>query len=261
MNSWTLLFSMALAGCGLTTNRPGKGDETGDSATDDTAPPAPRYPDGDRILLFHGHGGASGASSGFGRVTSIDAHWKETYGWNTDWRTSLGDDLSAFRLVGFMAPGLEGGDPFTDEELALLRGALEAGTRLLVMNEVGSCGSPVIDALLEGLGVGLRFTGEGRSEYSVVTPDWVGGAQFTEGVNQLVFSDPCYVDAGAGGSPAVQVDGDLLVAWERPGNGGDVVVVGDFEFLDDSGMLAQQENQRFADLLVEVEPGYGASGD
>jgi len=223
-------------------------------APEDTAPQGPIYPSGDRILMYYGNGGANAASSGWGSLVQIDEHWKEKYGWNTDWRDSLGDDLSAFRMIGFMAPGIHGGSDFTEDQIALLDGVRRAGTRLVVFNEVDNCDSRVIDSLLEGLGAAPRFTGEGTAEYQVVAPSYIGPDQITEGVSDLRLSDPCYIEPN--GAPYIIHDeGNHILVKDPHAFGGEVVLMGDFEFLDDSGNIKLSDNLVLADRLVEVEPG------
>jgi hypothetical protein len=214
------------------------------------------YPSGDRILLYYGHGGDSGRSSGLGKVEEIDTHWKETYGWNTDWRDNFDGDLSAFRLIGIMGAGLEQEVVFEAETIALLQEALDRGTRLLVMTETDNCAATTLNPLLEALGVPMRFTGDGEQIYKVILPEYIGTHQSTDGVRGLWLSDPCYVSAN-GAQNVIEHEGDVLMAADRPGNGGDILVIGDYEFLDDSGNLEREDNTVFVDQLVEVDPDFG----
>ena len=253
-----LALALALAswGCGAATGDTsgGNGGSQGDTGTfgQDTSPPEITYPRGDRILIHTGHGGEEGNDNGWGQFEGIDEFWKETYGWNTDWRDSLGDDLSSYRMVAFASPGAVEESPFSDDELELLRSAMDDGTRMLVMVEVGHCATETVNQLLEGLGVSMRFQGDAAQEYQVMEATGIATHQLTQGVETLAFSDPCYVEPGDG-QAVVQFETSAMVATERPGNGGDVVAVGDFEFLDDSGshygdylVLAQR--------LAEVDP-------
>ncbi|MFH1468806.1 MAG: hypothetical protein ABIO70_30740 [Pseudomonadota bacterium] len=226
---------------------------------EDTAPEGPVYPTGDRILLYTGHGGATpSGSGGFGSFDDIDAHWKDLYGWNTDVRDSLGDDLSSYRLVGLMAPGLNGGGTFSVEEIDLLEHARRRGTRIAIFNEVDNCDTNVIGNLLENWGILPRFSGEGVDEFSMVAASFIGQEQMTEGVDEMRFSDPCFVEAN--GAPyVVSWEGNHIVAKDQPlGWGGEVVLIGDLEILDDTENYNLADNLVFDENLVKVEPGYQA---
>lgn len=227
------------------------------SPPEDTAPEGPVYPTGDRIMLYTGNGGLDGASSsGFGQYDDIDAHWKDKYGWNTDVRSSLGDDLSDYRMVGLMAPGIYGGSNFDVEQIDLLEGARRHGTRIVVFNEVTNCGANIIENLLDNWGIRPRFTGEGMDEFQMADANFIASDQMTEGVSELRFSDPCFINDNQ--APYIaHHEGDHMVVKDLPlGWGGEVVLVGDLEFLDDTANYDLGDNLLFADRLVEVEPGY-----
>ncbi len=229
------------------------------SPPEDTAPEGPVYPTGDRIMLYTGNGGLEGAaSSGFGQYDDIDAHWKEKFGWNTDVRSSLGDDLSDYRMVGLMAPGIYSGSNFDVEQIELLEGARRHGTRIVIFNEVTNCDTNIIENLLENWGIRPRFNGEGADEFQMLDTDFLANDQMTDGVSELRFSDPCFIDTN--GAPyIVHNQGDHIVVKDQPlGWGGEVVLIGDLEFLDDTANYDLGDNLLFADRLVEVEPGYTA---
>ena len=229
--------------------------ETGDSGS---AEPETVYSDGDRILLYYGNGGDSGRSDGVGKVEDIDAHWKSTYGWNTDWRDNLEGDLTAFRMIGIMGAGYEEAIPFASETVALLQAALDRGTRLLIVTETENCAATTINPLLEALGAPMRFNGDGEQIYKVILPEYIATHQTTEGVESLWLSDPCYLDLN-GAETVAEHEGDVLVAAYRPNNAGDIIVVGDYEFFDDSGNLDREDNKVFANRLVELSADYEPS--
>ena len=85
---------------------------------------------------------------------------------------------------------------------------------------------------------------------------FIADDQLTDGVEELRFSDPCFIDNND--APyIVHHEGDYMVVKDQPlGWGGEVVLVGDIEFLDDTRNYELGDNQLFADRLVEVEPGY-----
>jgi hypothetical protein len=225
----------------------------------DTGPILPVYPDGERILLFHGHGAPPEDESGWGRFDGVDAHWKDTYGWNADYRDYIPDDLSDYRAAFFIAPGFTGEEDFTADELTRLRAALDVGTRMIVLNERDGCGNHTPNALLQGLGSSLAYTGDGQQLYQTAETDLITPHQITAGVGMIKFRDACWVDVGEG-QGLVEYQRDAMVAVERPGAGGEVVVIGDFEFLDDSGPREWADNAVMADRLVEIDPGHAGRG-
>ena len=243
------IWGWLLTGCSSAEFEP---IDTGDTNVEQSGP---LYSDGDRVLLYYGHGGDSGRSDGVGEVENIDAHWKETYGWNTDWRDTLEGDLTAFRMIGIMGAGYEEEVPFEPPTIALLEAALDRGTRLLVVSETDNCEATTINPLLEALGAPMRFNGDGEQIYKVVQPEYIATHQTTEGVESLWFSDPCYLDANEADN-VVEHEQNVLVAAYRPGNGGDIVVVGDYEFFDDSGNLEREDNKEFANRLVELHEDF-----
>ena len=252
-------YRLALLGLMTTAMSCGKHDEdTGPTVPLDTGPDEIVYPQGDRILVYKGHGGVTGKDSGWGQIDDIDEHWKEKYGWNTDWRDTFGDDPTQYRLIVFMDPGAWGDASWTDDELDLLRGAMAQGTRMLVLTEQGDCNPSPVEELLEGLGAPMRFTGEGADEYSTREASYIATHQATEGVHDIYLSDPCFLDTNGSTYLMVDVDGNVLATVYRPGMGGDVVAVGDFEFLDDDPAGNNNDYLEFADRLAEVIPGYTA---
>ena len=249
------LLLLALLPCACP-GGPGDGDPGDDSDTTDdseTHEPPPLYPDGDRILLYYGHGGAQEDESGWGTFAWVDEHWKDVYGWNSDYRDYIPDDLSAYRAIFFLSPGISGEETFTPTQLELLRGALAAGTRLILTAERDGCAATSPNQLLEGLETSLRLTGSGLQQYQIAETDLISPDQITAGVASLRFRDACYVDPGEGRG-LVRYNEDMLLAVERVGAGGEVVVVGDFEFMDDSGPREWADNALLADRLIEVDP-------
>ncbi len=250
------LLGMFLAGCPAdpVDRIPDTGDDTGDSGdTTDTVPPI--LPTGDRILLFHGHGGPEEDESGWARFDLIDQHWKDVYGWNSDYRSYIPDDVSDYRAIFLIGPGYTGEEAFTGEELALMQGALAVGTRIVVLTEKDGCATTTPNDLLAGLGSTLRLTGSGLGDYQIAEMDLISPHQITAGVEILRFRDACYLDVGDGEYLARFQD-EHMVAVERIDNGGDVVLIGDFEFMDDSGPWEWAHNATLADRLVEVDPAY-----
>ena len=239
----------------------GDGDDGDDGSTEETV-----YPSGRRVLLDYSHNGYGPESSGKAEFTAIDAHWSATYGWNTDHRGSFTSDLSDHRVVGFLAPGINGAEDFSQEEIDALTAALAAGTRVIVFGDRTGCGVPGITTFLAALGSTMSFTGESAGENSLaLTDDFDTSHQIGAGLTEPIkMKEPCYVNPTGGQTVVRDNNRNVLVASQQIGSGGDVVLVGDFQFMDDgSNYLASGDTQRFADNLVIVDPNWAPddSGD
>lgn len=221
-----------------------------------------QLPTGDRVLVYYGHGGASGDGAGRGAVTALEALVEDELGHPLDWRDYLPDDLSDYRAILLMGSGMEGEQLYAAAEVEQLRLSLDLGARLIVLAEVETCGLTVANDLLAGLELTMALTGDGADQNQVVagvaaTPDH----QVMAGVVDVSLRDPCWVDLG-GATPLIKdADRHSLMAVERPparagavALPGDVVLAGDFQFLDDGGGLADGDHSRLATNLVEVGP-------
>ena len=261
-----LASALGAIGCGAK-NEPGADSggtagTDGADGTDGTGGAEVVYPTGRRMLLYYGNGGVSPKSSGKGSFETIDGIWKDTYGWNTDHRQSWTEDLSDYRMVGLLSPGAEDGTDFTEDEIAVFASALEAGTRIVVFGDRSGCGAPRVTDLIAALGGSLSFTGSAAAENSVTQADSFNGSnQIASGLSEPIrMKEPCYINPTGGETVIRDADGNVLVASQRVGSGGDLVLVGDFQFMDDgSNYLDSGDTQRFADNLVVVDPEFDAS--
>jgi len=252
-----LLLSLLLA-CGdkETTNDTagsgGEGDADSDTDTDtDTDTVAPVAPTGDRALLYYGHGGFGPDATGKGAFEGIDARWKDLFGWNTDHRDSWSSDLEAFRLIGIVAST----DAFDASQVADLRAASARGTRIVYFADRASCGDPDVTQLLADLGGSMSLTGDSADQNQILQTDAYSTAHpITASLTRtLRFKEACFVDS-AGGSAIIRDDNTgVLMGVQRLDTGGDLVVVGDFQFMDDGGYLDHEDNGLLADGLVLVE--------
>ncbi len=211
------------------------------------------YPDGDRALIYTGHGGITPQSTGKASFEDLDAAW-EALGYNTHYREELPDDMTIYRVIALVAPGSTAAVPFTAEEVARLELARSQGSRIAVLGDLAMCGSADVAALLADLGVTGSFTGDGAdTNQLIITGDIDDDAQPTAGVSSLFFRDPCHVDPGQGDRIVSDSLGNGLVTLELPADGGEVLLVGDLELLDDAN-LDEEDNAVFADNLVRVTP-------
>ncbi len=214
------------------------------------------------ILLYNGHGGPDGLDPyGWGVFHSIiNNHWGDAHDWNVHWRASLpdSDGFDYYRLVALIGPGASADEAFEEADRIKIRRTLDNGTRVVLFADRDTCDNPHTDALLEELGVSMRLTGEGAGVRLQVSDATVKeGHQITEGVSSVYLEDPCYISKGSATALITWDRGEdkyVLAAVERPGTGGDVVIIGDFQIMDDSGNFYESDNHTLVDNLATVVP-------
>lgn len=239
--------------------------KNGDSAGDDTGPGDDSgegivYPDGNRILMYYGNGGFTTDIAGTGEFEAIGEVWKTTYGWNTDSYDHWPENIESYRLIALIAPGWSTIVPFDDPTTALLQGALDRGTRVVVVVEREKCKRSVesVNPLLEALGVSWRMTGDAGDPFSIEETNAVSsGYQMTQHVSELRMIDPCWVDQGSSTILAADGDNNFISVTERPGKGGDVVFLGDITIMDDTEVggdhgFEKADNLTFLNNMVRI---------
>lgn len=256
----TLWLGLLLACAGGSTGDDTSGDGAVDGAVDGgtgdgggTEPAVAIYPDGQRVLLYYGHGGMTPQSTGKASFTDVEARW-EALGFSLHHKDNLPDDLSAYRLIGLVAPGSEGDASFSPDDVARLDAARRQGTRIAVLGDPLMCDDDGVADLLVALGTDAGFNGDSADKNQVVTTtDLAQDQQPTAGVGTLRLRDPCYALVGRGAVLARDPDGTALASLHRPSDGGDIVILGDLELIDD-GYLDREDNALLADNLARVEP-------
>jgi hypothetical protein len=208
----------------------------------------------DRVLLYYGNGGYEPGSSK-GAFDDFDNLIKTNLGWNTDHRNELPADLTGYRMIGFIALGHDGGDNFTATEIAAIQAALAVGTRVAFFADRESCASTVMADAMTQLGVTMSFTGSAADANLRVDATDLSTYQVTDGLSRVIFKEPCWVNS-SGGTRIVNHLENVVAAAQRPATGGDVLLIGDFQALDDSEYLTDEsaDNATFAELLVKVDP-------
>ena len=207
-----------------------------------------------RVLFYYGNGGFEPESSK-GAFDDFDAHIGTTFGWNVDHRDSWTEDLSAHRMVGLVALGHNGGDNLNADQIDHLRTALANGTRIVFFADRESCASPAMADALAQLGSTMAYTGDAAGQSARVDATDLGSHQLTDGLSRVVFKEPCWVNS-TGGARVVNHNDYVLAAAQRPATGGDIVIVGDFQVIDDSEYLTDDtsDNRTFAERLATVDP-------
>lgn len=216
-------------------------------------PPTQTYPTGTTILLSYGHGGLPPQTTGEAAFTAVAARWS-ALGYSLHHKSSLPTDLSAYRLIGLVAPGAVEAVAFSEEERERIATARRGGARVLILGDPTMCGSAELAALLDALGTDAGFSGEAAdSNQVIVSSELSATSQPTAGLSTLRTRDPCYVRMGGGEWLARAADGRLLASRHLPADGGDIVILGDLEVLDD-GYLDREDNAGLADNLARIEP-------
>lgn len=258
------LFCALMLGCG---DGAGKGGPLGEGAGLDSADPGsgadggggaggpPVAPTGLRVLFYRGEGGFSPRSSGEGSFTALGAQLWERFGYSSDETDVWPDDLAPYRLINLLAPGHQ--DPtarFSAEQVAALRAVMATGTRVVLWGERSVCRTEAAQGLIDALAVDLAFTGEAADTNRVVDATAFGDHPVAEGVELVRFREPCYVQGGAGQVLVLDTAERPFGAWARPGRGGELMLIGDFQAVDDSGALGTEgtDNLRFGENLALV---------
>lgn len=216
-------------------------------ASDDTGPQV--WPEQAKVLFYYGSGGRRGGSTGEGGTSAAQQYLEDRYHWHTNSQDELGE-VGNYRAVFLMDPGWNGGS-FPVEDADKLLAAMELGTRVIVLTSPETCADGLANAVMEGLGVPQRLAGTAVEGERSLTPSVAH--QVTEGLTSVVLSAPCTVEAGSATALFGDADGAYAAAW-RPGRGGDVVLLGDYNFLDDTGLSASADNLALLANLAEVSP-------
>ena len=252
------MLALLLLACSKNGDSAG-GDDTGspDDSGEDIV-----YPDGDRILMYYGNGGFVTDIAGTGEFEAIGEVWKTTYGWNTDsYDDWPAENIESYRLIALISPGWSTIVPFDDPSVALLQGALDRGTRVVVVAERQACEKRIpetVNPLLAALGVSWRMNGGHGDEFTIEETNAVAsGHQMTQNVSELRMIDPCWVDKGNSTVLAADDDNNFISVAERPGNGGDVVFLGDVTMMDDTVVggdhgFEKADNLTFLNNMVRI---------
>ncbi|MCP4807028.1 MAG: hypothetical protein GY913_26720 [Proteobacteria bacterium] len=230
----------------------GSDDEpAGDSTATDSTPQEIEaiYPTQEKVLIYYGHGGEPGESSGIGSTDDIELAIADEYGWSVERRDSLGQPEN-FRAIILVDPGAREPYSWAEEDADKLRTALDTGTRLIVLVELGNCSADTVNPLLEMLDASARLVAENSQATEIIEPS---AHQITDGVGQVYLQEPCVVETN-GATPLFTASRYTYGSAERPATGGDIVVIGDYSFLDDTGKYDNGDNMELIRNLVEVDP-------
>ncbi|HUI27002.1 MAG TPA: DUF4350 domain-containing protein, partial [Candidatus Kryptonia bacterium] len=236
--------------------------------------PAPVRPIG--VLLYRGNGGLAFEGNSYDALSDR----LELLGADVTETTSFPADLSEFRLIFIISPGMVDDSPssyFTDAQVAALRGFVAAGGRLVVLAEQdGVPGNATVNALLTALDSRLRVNrdhvfagGCGAGSTRLIVADPI--TTTPDDVTSVAFADAATVRAVTGSRswpeaapPRCVVKGanqTCLVIVQKlssAGLAGDVVLIGDSDVMSDQcGFMsdaAAVSNRLLASNLYLVVP-------
>lgn len=224
------------------------GGDDESSAPVDTVPDTITFPDSNRILIYDGHGGEPGDSVGNGGTDLAEAYWN-SLGYEAERRDNLGEP-EMFRMLVLMDSGVREPYAFQDADVEKITGAMKTGTRVAILTSRENCDGVTINPLLEKLGVDMRLAGE-NAPTTIIT-DAVDGDAMTEGVSEVYLGFPCLVEPN-GARVLLIDDRDSFAVRQRPRYAGDVVLIGDYGWMDDTDSLGDGDNRLFLQRLAEIE--------
>jgi hypothetical protein len=251
-----LFWLLAMFACGLDPVGSAQGADTGESVDRGNPVDLIVYPSDqdNEVLLYSGHGGMDFVLKGL-----IKEAW-EADGLSVHQTSSLPPELQGVRAIVFVAPGSTSDpsapDDFLEDEVSALNRALERGTRLIFLQEAAHCSTDNVRDLLYALEVPMDFDDPIADVGPLVFGAVAVGAQPMANVTTVALKQPCMLTPG--GSWLVRTDDadphDLAASF-RPGNAGDVVLIGDTDFLRQGSVtLTDNDNLIFAQNLAKVVP-------
>lgn len=208
------------------------------------------YPTTDAVWFFDGFGGCSiggGGTCEYNQAESV----LQSDGWLTSYSSSWYNP-SDYRAIFLLAPNLIHEDSPTNEEIDALKSALSLGMRLIITAEDGLCQSQSVETILEQVGARIRFSGEALDHNRIIEVSTLSDHQINTSANRYSFVDPCFVE---GGTKLFQ-DAERRVygGAEQLSGGGEIVLLGDSDFFDDSGYLTTLDNARLIRNLAWIDP-------
>ena len=243
-------------GAGEFTVRVEARDLAGNEGSEETPVSIPP-PLGRRVLIYYGNGGASPEIEEGGARTyqRLKSHY-ESYGLPTTYTDEWPETLTEFCLIILPTPGTTEDDEsnfYTSSQVNALKAFLRTGGRLLILGDhSGKFGINTVNDLLAKLGVGISQNADAFLDGFDSTPTTnITADPLMDGVTSLQFAASSSLNvSGTAKSLAREPGGATLIAVDR-GAGGEVVVSGDSNFIDDSWFSdGDGDNLRFIDNLV-----------
>ena len=166
------------------------------------------------------------------------------------------ETLTEFCLIILPTPGTtedDGSNFYTSSQVNALKAFLRTGGRLLILGDhSGNFGINTVNDLLAKLGVGISQNADAfLGGFDSAPTTNITADPLMDGVTSLQFAASSSLNvSGTAKSLAREPGGATLIAVDR-GAGGEVVVSGDSNFIDDSWFSdGDGDNLRFIDNLV-----------
>jgi len=203
---------------------------------------------GGAVLIYYGNGGTPPGLQfeipGVATYTRLAAHY-EGAGLQTDYTDQWPSSLDGYCLIILPCPGDQGDEGenfYTSAQVAALRAFLERGGRLVVLGDhSGWFGMNTLNDLLDKIGVGIRQNSDDfLGEYYSVPTSHISSHYLMEGVTSFQFAASSSLTlSGTAESLVREPGGATLIAVDRiagapGGQGGEVVVSGDLNIIDDA---------------------------
>jgi len=209
------------------------------------------YPGSDDVgvVIYKGHDGQALAA------TSILRDTLSSDGWQVSSTFDFPSSFDGVRLVILSNSGVLAADDelFSEAQVASIQTALDKGTRFLIGLEPDNCASSGAYALMEALGTPQIFDGNSMATTTTVTLGTLDDTvQPMADVSLLSFRGPCYLTDGPGWM-VKNGSNQVVAARYQEDNAGDIIMVGDLDFLMD-GAIEEADNEQFARNLAQVTP-------
>ena len=232
-------------------------EDTSVVESNDPAEPTPE-PERTDIWIYTGHGGLSVAAiNGRGGSESVQSHWSGD-GWTTKVIAELPsiEEMGRPRLLVFTAPGSRTQVRFEPLDIRKIERFLESDGLLALY--VDTCSNPHFNTLLSNIGMDIQLSSEANNSSTVVRNAQVhSSADLVAGVERVTMMEPCRFTVRRGTSLVFsEVDSEthVYVASGTPNAGGQVIVLGDFQLIDDAGYFEETDNKVFASILAQRTP-------
>lgn len=208
------------------------------------------YPTGESVWFFDGIGGCSIGGGGTceynqAKALLVDDGWQVDYA--SSWRS-----LDPYRMMIMLAPNINGSGQLTNDEISDIKAGLSNGLRLVITAENSLCDAPAVQTLLEALEASISFTGESLDANRIIEVNNLSNHQINSNASRYLMIDPCMVDAPE--NIFADSEGRVYGGAERLDNGGEIILIGDSDFFDDSGYLSEADNSTLIKNLAWIDP-------
>ena len=160
------------------------------------------------------------------------------------------------RMLVLAAPGSSSQVRFEPLDVRKIELFLESDGLLALY--IDECTNPHINTLLSTLGMEIQLSTESEQTASIVQDADIDDAStLVAGIDNITLIEPCRLVVRSGTSLVFSdraAGAEVYVASGRPDVGGEAIVLGDFQLIDDSGYFPEDDNKAFASRLAARTP-------